>query len=98
MRKASTGSGFQKRTGILFPLLCQHIIFHINFLFHIIEKPDKAAVPQETLKIYSLERNVDVSAAVSFYQIQNPDVFVEYEVGIEAFPIMTGNLTCPGTA
>ena len=58
-------------------------------LIHFTYDPDKAAVPQETLKIYSLERNVDVSAAVSFYQIQNPDVFVEYEVGIEAAGAVT---------
>ena len=41
------------------------------------------AVPQENLKVYSLEKNVDLSTAVSFYQIQNPDVFVEYEVGMD---------------
>lgn len=45
--------------------------------------PDKESVPQERLRIYSLKENVDMHAAVSFYQIQNPDVFVEYEVGME---------------
>lgn len=45
--------------------------------------PDKEAVPQERLKVYSLQKDVDLYAAVSFYQIQNPDVFVEYEVGME---------------
>ena len=45
--------------------------------------PDKEAVPQEKLKVYSLEKNVDLYAAVSFYQIQNPDIFVEYEIGME---------------
>ncbi len=45
--------------------------------------PDKEAVFQEVLKVYSLEKNSDIYAAVSFYQIQNPNVFVEYEVGLE---------------
>ena len=45
--------------------------------------PDRVAVPKEKLKVYSLEKNVDLSTAVSFYQIQNPDVFVEYEVGMD---------------
>lgn len=45
--------------------------------------PDKEAVPQEKLKIYSLKEDSDIYSAVSFYQIQNPDVFVEYEVGME---------------
>lgn len=45
--------------------------------------PDQAAIPQEKLKVYSLEKNVDLYAAVSFYQIQNPDVLVEYEIGME---------------
>lgn len=51
----------------------------INFTYD----PNKEAVPQERLKIYSLEKNVDMYAAVSFYQIHNPDVFVEYEIGME---------------
>ncbi len=45
--------------------------------------PDKEAVPQERLKVYSLEKNGDMDAAVSFYQLQNPDVLVEYEIGME---------------
>ncbi len=45
--------------------------------------PDKEAVPQEKLKIYSLEKDSDIYTAISFYQIQNPDVLVEYEVGME---------------
>lgn len=45
--------------------------------------PDMTAVPQEKLKVYSLEKSSDMYTAVSFYQIQHPDVFVEYEVGME---------------
>ncbi len=52
-------------------------------LIHFTYDADKTAVPQEKLKIYSLEKNVDLYTAVSFYQIQNPDIFVEYEIGME---------------
>lgn len=45
--------------------------------------PEIAAVPQDKLKVYSLKKNSDMYTAVSFYQIQNPDVFVEYEIGME---------------
>lgn len=52
--------------------------------------PDKEAVPQERLKIYSLKEDSDLYSAVSFYQIQHPDVFVEYEVGMEEGGAVTG--------
>ena len=51
----------------------------INFTYD----SEKEAIPQDELKVYSLEENADMYAAVSFYQIQNPDVFVKYEVGME---------------
>ena len=51
----------------------------INFTYD----PNKEAVLQERLKIYSLEKNVDMYAVVSFYQIHNTDVFVEYEIGMK---------------
>lgn len=44
--------------------------------------PEKETVPQERLKVYSLRKNSDMYTAISFYQIWNPDVFVEYEVGM----------------
>ena len=51
----------------------------INFTYD----PNKEAVLQERLKIYRLEKNVDMYAVVSFYQIHNTDVFVEYEIGMK---------------
>ncbi len=44
--------------------------------------PDVAAVPDEKLKIYSLKESYDIQVAASSYQIQNPAVYVEYEVGM----------------
>lgn len=46
--------------------------------------PDMPAVPSEKLKMYSLEENDMLRQAISAYQIQNPDVYVEYELGMEA--------------
>ncbi len=45
--------------------------------------PDVAAVPSERLKVYSLTESYDVRVAATAYQVQNPDVFVEYETGME---------------
>lgn len=44
--------------------------------------PDAAAVPDEKLKIYSLKENYSIQVAASSYQIQNPSVYVEYEIGM----------------
>lgn len=46
--------------------------------------PDVPTVPNERLKVYSLKENDTMRQAVNLYQITNPEVFVEYEVGIEA--------------
>lgn len=45
--------------------------------------PDVPTVPNNRIKIYSLEESDDLRAAISVYQVKNPDMFVEYEVGIE---------------
>lgn len=46
--------------------------------------PDMPSVPQGKLKVYSLEESDVLRQAVSAYQIQNPEVYVEYEIGMEA--------------
>ncbi len=45
--------------------------------------PDIASVPAERLKVYSLKESYDIRVAAAAYQVQNPDVFVEYEIGME---------------
>ncbi|MCM1136652.1 MAG: extracellular solute-binding protein [Clostridium sp.] len=45
--------------------------------------PDIPTVPNERLKVYSLKENNTMRQAVSIYQTANPEVYVEYEVGIE---------------
>ena len=45
--------------------------------------PDIASVPAGRLKVYSLKESYDIRVAAAAYQVQNPDVFVEYEIGME---------------
>lgn len=43
---------------------------------------NEPTVPQNVLKIYSLEENSRLRQAISVYQKENPDVYVSYEVGM----------------
>lgn len=45
--------------------------------------PDIPTVPNEKLKVYSLQDNSTVRQAVTLYQMAYPNVYVEYEVGME---------------
>ena len=44
--------------------------------------PDMPTVPNESLKVYSLKENSTIQQAISLYQTVNPEVFVQYEVGM----------------
>lgn len=46
--------------------------------------PDVPTVPNNRIKIYSLEESSELRVAISAYQVNNPDTFIEYEVGIES--------------
>lgn len=46
-------------------------------------------VPDELVKVYSLKENSTIQQAVSLYQTANPDVMVQYEVGIAEGSSMT---------
>ncbi len=45
--------------------------------------PNIASVPSQRLKVYSLKESYDIRVAAAAYQVYNPDVFVEYEIGME---------------
>lgn len=45
--------------------------------------PNMPSVPSDSLKVYSLKENDTLQQAISVYQLQNPDVYVQYELGIE---------------
>lgn len=44
--------------------------------------PDIPTVPGEKLKVYSLKDNKTIRQSIALYQTANPDVFMEYEVGM----------------
>ena len=46
--------------------------------------PDIPSVPENMLTIYSLREDDNLRQAISFYQVQNPDTFVSYEIGMGA--------------
>ncbi|MFT3983073.1 MAG: extracellular solute-binding protein [Lachnospiraceae bacterium] len=45
--------------------------------------PDIPTTPSERLKVYSLKESDTMRQAISIYQTVYPDIFVEYEVGME---------------
>lgn len=52
-------------------------------LFRYVYNPDIPAEPSETLGVYSLQDNKTIHQAISGYQIQHPDVRVNYQVGLQ---------------
>lgn len=58
-------------------------VFNSGRLVRFTFDPDVKAVPDERLKVYSLEESYSIRVAISIYQIAHPDVFVEYEIGME---------------
>lgn len=59
------------------------ILFTGGKLVKYVYDPDIPKVPNEKLIIYSLNQNDTVRQAVSLYQAANPEVYVQYEVGID---------------
>lgn len=51
----------------------------VRFTYH----PEVPTVPTEKVKAYSLEDNSTLRRAISLYQEDNPEVYVEYEIGME---------------
>lgn len=44
--------------------------------------PNMPAAPSESLAIYSLKDNYSIRTAISIYQVNHPEVYVDYEVGM----------------
>ncbi len=53
-----------------------------NKLIRFTYDPDVPSVPEQVVKLYSLQENANIRQAISRYQVQHPDVFVSYEVGM----------------
>lgn len=45
--------------------------------------PDMPSVPSEHLSVYSLKDSYSMRTAISLYQINHPEIYVDYEVGME---------------
>lgn len=51
--------------------------------------PNVPTMPASSLKVYSLTEQSEVRQAIAQFQTANPDVFVEYEVGMEGMDAAT---------
>lgn len=58
------------------------IMYADGTLMRFVYDPDIPTVPEETLRIYGLYEDSDVSLAVSYFKQEHPDVYVKYEVGV----------------
>lgn len=58
-------------------------VFYGGKAAHFVYNPDIPTVPNERLKVYSLKENNTLRQGISIYQINNPEVYVEYEVGMD---------------
>ncbi len=59
------------------------VLFNEGKLIRYVYDPDIPTVPTERLKAYSLKEDDMLRQAITLYQSENPDVYVEYEVGME---------------
>lgn len=58
-------------------------VFNGGKLIHFTYDPNVPSVPSERLKLYSLEESSVLRQVISSYQIENPEVYIEYEIGME---------------
>ena len=65
------------------------ILYYGPQLMKYVYDADMAAVPEEEIRIYSLYENYTIRQAVSLYQKDHPEVYVNYEVGITGNDGMT---------
>lgn len=50
---------------------------------------DTPATPSKEVKVYSLEENAEIRQAIAFFQKNNPDIFVNLEVGLSGGDAIT---------
>ena len=62
-------------------------LFHNRKLVRFTYDPNIPAKPSEVLKVYSLENNDTIRQAITLYLADNPNVYIEYDIG------MTGDNT-----
>lgn len=57
-------------------------LFSGGKLVRYVYDPEIPSTPSEKLKVYSLKENDTMRQAISIYQTDNPDVFIDYEIGM----------------
>ncbi|MDE7285937.1 MAG: ABC transporter substrate-binding protein [Lachnospiraceae bacterium] len=57
-------------------------LFADNKLVRFTYDPDIPTVPNDKLKIYSLKENDMLRQAITIFQLENPEIFVMYEIGM----------------
>ena len=57
-------------------------LFDDSRLIRLTYDPDTPTVPGERLSVYSLKESSTIQQAISLYQIANPEIIVQYEVGM----------------
>lgn len=60
-------------------------------LLHYVYDPDVPTTPGTVLRVYSLRENQDVQQAISMFQNQNPDYYVELEIGMTGDDAVTAS-------
>lgn len=64
-------------------------LFSDNGPVRYVYNPDIPTVPNEKLKVYGLQENDTIRQEISSYQIKNPEIWVEYEIGMEDGSVVT---------
>ena len=65
------------------------ILYQDAKLYRYVYDPDMPSVPEEQISLYSLTEDYTIRQAVSLFQKQHPEVYVNYETGLSADSGMT---------
>ena len=65
------------------------VLFTPGKVAHFVYDPDVPARPEERLKVWGLEDKAAIRQAVDVYQKAHPEVYVEYEIGLEKESVLT---------
>lgn len=58
-------------------------------MIHYVYDPDVPAKPNEKITLYALEDNETIRQAINLYQVRNPEVYIEFELGMDGSSSVT---------
>ena len=58
------------------------VLFNNGSLIHYVYDADTPTVPEIQMKAYSLVENIGLKQTISIYQSKNPDVYIQYDIGM----------------